>query len=143
MGVRSHHRRQGRRGQSTVELAIMIPVIFVGLFLIVELAFFFGSTHYVNYAAFVGARAQQVGESAEDAAGMLLDGNVTRDASVRASGDSVTIDMPWEMDLPFLSTFSDFDYDVTVVAGPEEAAYEGRSGTLSRRYGDNQCGPRC
>ncbi len=134
-----------RRGQSTVELAIMIPVIFALLFLVVELAFFFGSTHYVNYAAFVGARAQQVGESATDAAGLLLDGNVTRDASVRASAGAgtVTIDQPWQMDLPFTSTFSDFDYDVTVVAGPEEARYEGKTGNRSRRYGDNQCGTGC
>jgi hypothetical protein len=132
--------RLHRRGQSTVELAIMIPVIFVGLFIIVELAFFFGST---NYAAFAAARAQQVGESPTDVAALLLDGNVTRDASVSATGDSVTIDMPWEMDLPFLSTFSDFDYDVTVVAGPDEAEYEGTTGNRSTRYGDNQCGRRC
>jgi hypothetical protein len=134
-----------RRGQSTVEFAIMIPVIFAGLFLIVELAFFFGSTHYVNYTAFSAARAQQVGESATDAADILLDGGLTRDASVRANtgAGSVKIDMPWAMDLPFLSTFGDLDYDVTVVAGPEEAKYEGRTGNRSQRYGDNQCGPRC
>lgn len=132
-----------RRGQSTVEFAIMIPVIFVALFLIVELAFFFGSTHYLNHAAFVGARAQQVGEDGEAAAGLLLDGNVTRDASVSAGDSSVTIEQPWEMDLPFLSTFSDLDYDVTVVAGPEEAQYEGRTGSRSTRYGDNQCGSGC
>lgn len=133
-----------RRGQSTVEFAIMIPVICAALFLVVELAFFFGSTHYVNYAAFVGARAQQVGQSATDAAGLLLDGNVTRSASVRAStgGGSVTIEQPWSMDLPFTSGFASFDYDVTVVAGPEEARYENTT-NRGRRYGDNQCGSRC
>jgi hypothetical protein len=128
-----------RRGQSTVELAIMIPVIFMGLFLIVELAFFFGSTHYVNYAAFTAARAQQVGQDAEEVGAMLLDGNVTRDATVSGGSDSVTIEMPWQTDLPFTSSFDDFDYDVTVVAGPKESDYEGRSGTRSTRYGDNQC----
>ncbi|MDP2312793.1 MAG: pilus assembly protein [Pseudomonadota bacterium] len=134
-----------RRGQSTVEFAIMIPVIFAALFLIVELAFFFGSTHYVNYAAFTAARAQQVGESATDAAGLLLDGNVTRQATVSANtgSGSVTVEMPWEMDLPFTSGFASFDYDVTVVAGPEEAQYEGRTGSRSTRYGDNQCGSGC
>ncbi|MFN7145190.1 MAG: TadE/TadG family type IV pilus assembly protein [Myxococcota bacterium] len=133
-----------RRGQSTVEFAIMIPVICAALFLVVELAFFFGSTHYVNYAAFVGARAQQVGQSATDAAGLLLDGNVTRSASVRAStgGGTVTVEQPWAMDLPFTSGFASFDYDVTVVAGPEEARYEGQT-NRGRRYGDNQCGTRC
>lgn len=131
-----------RRGQSTVELALMIPVLFGALFFIVELAFFFGGTHYVNYAAFAAARAQQVGESATDAANLLLDGTVTREASVRAStgSGSVRIDMPWEMDLPF--TAGNFDYDVTVVAGPEEARYENTT-NRGQRYGDNQCGPRC
>jgi TadE-like protein len=132
-----------RAGQSTVEFAMMIPVIFAALFLVVELAFFFGSTHYVNYAAFAGARAQQVGESASEAAGMLLDGNVTRDASIRPGSASVTIEQPWQMDLPFTSGFGSFDYEVTVVAGPREALYEGRSGTRSTRYGDNQCGSGC
>ena len=134
-----------RRGQSTVEFAIMIPVIFAGLFLIVELAFFFGSTHYVNYAAFTAARAQQVGESATDAADLLLDGGITRDATVSANtgSGSVKIELPWQMDLPFTSEFGDFDYDVTVVAGPEEAQYEGRTGNRSTRYGDNQCGTGC
>lgn len=133
-----------RRGQSTVELAIMIPVILGALFLVIELALFFGSTHYTNYAAFSAARAQQVGESATDAADMLLDGRVTREAQVRASsgGGSVTVELPWELDLPFLGGFSDFDYDVTVVAGPEEARYENFT-NRGQRYGDNQCGPRC
>lgn len=134
-----------RRGQSTVEFAIMIPVIFGVLFMIVELAFFFGSTHYVNYAAFTAARAQQVGESATDAAGLLLDGNVTRSATVSANAGSgsVKIRMPWQTDLPFAHGVGSFDYDVTVIAGPEESRYEGLTGTRSTRYGDNQCGSGC
>lgn len=131
-----------RRGQSTVELALMTPVILGALFLVVELALFFGGTHYTNYAAFSAARAQQVGERADDAAAMLLDGNVTRDARVRAGDGSVTITQPWPLDLPFLGGFGDFDYDVTVVAGPEEARYESFT-NRGQRYGDNQCGPRC
>lgn len=131
-----------RRGQSTVELALMIPVILGALFLVVELSLFFGGTHYTNYAAFSAARAQQVGESASEAADMLLDGRVTRDGRVRSGADSVTIGMPWELDLPFLKGFSDFDYEVTVVAGPEEARYESFT-NRGQRYGDNQCGTRC
>ncbi len=133
-----------RRGQSTVEFAIMIPVIFGILFMIVELAFFFGSTHYVNYAAFAAARAQQVGESATDAADLLLDGNVTRAATVSAStgSGSVSIALPWETDLPFTHGVGAFDYEVTVIAGPEEAKYENTT-NLSRRYGDNQCPSGC
>ncbi len=132
-----------RRGQSTVELAIMIPVIFGTLFLLVELAFFFGSTHYVNYAAFAAARAQQVGESATEVTDLLLDGTATQDATVSANaGDgSVTIEMPWRMSLPFTSHFENFDYDVKVVAGPAEADYEAltiNGSERNSRYGDNQ-----
>jgi hypothetical protein len=135
-----------RRGQSTVELAIMIPVIFAALFFLVEAAFFFGSTHYTTYAAFAAARAQQVGGDPDHAAGLLLDGNVTRDASVNARRSSVSVALPWSMDLPFTSDFADFDYTVTVVAGPEESRYEGTNparATRVNRYGDNQCGSGC
>jgi hypothetical protein len=137
--------RSARAGQSTVELVLTVPLLFCVLFLVVELAFFFGGTHYANYAAFVGARAQQVGRSAEDAAGLLLDGNVTRLATVDAdaSGGSVTVRQPWTMDLPFTDIFGTWDYDVTVVAGPNEERYEGRSGILQSMYADNQCRGRC
>ena len=61
-----------RKGQAMVELALLGPFIFVFLFLIVELGFFYGDTMYVTYAAFAGARAQQVGEDASDAFGIVL-----------------------------------------------------------------------
>jgi hypothetical protein len=131
-----------RRGQSTVEFALMVPVILMLLFTAVELGFFFGDTHYATYAAFAGARAQQVGQSAADAADMLLDGGLTQNARVRASASKGTVQVlhDWPMDLPFISSFGDLDYDVTVVAGPNEARYENRSGTLSRQYADNNGG---
>ena len=133
-----------RRGQSTVELAIMMPVILMGLFVVVDLAFFFGGTHYTHYAAFVGARAQQVGEDADEASSMLMDGGTTYRARTRSglAEDSVRIDMPWSLGLPFLSSFGNLNYDITAVAGPEEALYENRT-NRGQRYGDNQCRGRC
>lgn len=132
-----------RVGQSSVELVLTVPLLFALLFLIVELAFFFGGTHYANYAAFSGARAQQVGERAEDATDLLLDGNATRDATVSSDDSSVTVDQPWPMDLPFVDMFGDFDFTVTSVAGPDEEDYEGTSGRLSNMYADNQCDGGC
>ena len=134
-----------RTGQATVELALMLPVVFMLLFVCVELAFYFGNTHYTNYAAFIAARAQQGGQDAQDAAKLLLDGNTTRNGRVRpsASNGSVTISQRWRMDMPFLRTFGDLDYDVTVVAGIDEEKYEGRGGGNGSRYGDNQCRGRC
>jgi hypothetical protein len=128
-----------RRGQSTVELMFMIPVIFGLLFAVVELAFWLGGTHFVTYAAFAGARAQQVGRDAEEATAALLDGRATRSQSTSADGQSVTVYMPWAFDLPFVSAVGDVDYDVSVTAGPDEFQYEGRSGDRAWRYGDNNC----
>jgi len=123
----------------------MLPVIFALLFTVIEFGLLFGDTHYINYAAFVGARAQQVGESAEDVARTLLDGNKTRDARVRASrsGGSVTILHRWAKDLPFQTGTGNLDFDVTVIAGPDEERYEGRTLGNPSRYADNQCRGRC
>lgn len=135
--------RVHRRGQATVELALMIPLIFAVLFFVVQFAFFLGDTHYVNYAAFAGARAQQVGGDGQGAAEMLLDGNATRLATVSAGGESVSVSQPWSLDLPFTDTFGDLDFDVTVVAGPDEERYEGTSGRLPQLYADNNCRGGC
>jgi hypothetical protein len=137
--------RRARRGQASVELVLMLPILFGVLFMLVEFAFFFGDTHYVNYAAFAGARAQQVGARAEDATRMLLDGNVTRDTRVRPSRSqgSVTILQRWRKDLPFERGTGDLDFEVTVVAGPNEEDYEGRTRVNPARYADNNCRGRC
>lgn len=136
-----------RRGQSTVELALMVPTTLGVLFVIMEFAFYFGDTHYINYAAFAGARAQQVGQSADDATGLLLDGNVTKDATVSASASkgSVSIHQPWVADLPFADLAGDISFDVTVVAGPDEEKYEGRSmpSGLVKMYADDNCRGGC
>jgi hypothetical protein len=131
-----------RRGQSTVEFALMVPVILMLLFAAMELGFLFADTHYATYAAFSGARAQQVGQSGKDAADMLLDGGLTRNARVRTGSDSVTVLHEWPIDLPMLGGIDDVDYEVTVTAGPNEAKYENRSGNLSRQYADNNGGGR-
>ncbi|MBM4389707.1 MAG: pilus assembly protein [Deltaproteobacteria bacterium] len=131
------------RGQSATELAIALPIVLGLLFAVVELGFWFGGTHYANYAAFAGARAQQVGGNPEAAVSALLDGRATRDATARADGSAVRVDMPWEADLPFVSGIGDLSYDVTVVAGPDEEGYEGLSGDRAGRYGDNNCRGRC
>lgn len=135
---------RARRGQASVELALMIPLLFAVLFAIVELAFFFGDTHYVNYAAFAAARAQQVGGDANRAASMLLDGNATSSARVNPdAGGSVKVSQTWPFSLPFTSGMGDLELEVTVVAGPDEEQYEGRSGRLPQLYADNNCRGGC
>ncbi len=138
-------RAPARRGQASVELALVLPIVFMVLFAIVELALFLGTTHYVNYAAFSGARAQQVGEDAEGATRLLLDGNITRDTRVNAdrSQGRVRIRQRWRRDLPFQIGMGDLDFDVTAVAGPDEERYEGRTLGNASRYADNNCRGRC
>ena len=128
-----------RRGQSSVELMLMIPVIFGLLFAVVELAFWLGGTHFTTYAAFAGARAQQVGRDPAAATEMLLDGRATSSQSTSGDGQSVTVNMPWAFDLPFVSAIGSVDYEVSATAGPDEFQYEGRSGKRASRYGDNNC----
>ena len=128
-----------RKGQSATELALMLPILLGLLFVVVELGLWLGGTHFSNYAAFSGARAQQVGRKPEDATRHLLDGNATSGASTSDDGNSVTVSMPWTADLPFASGIGDMDYELTVTAGPDEEGYEGKSGWRSTQYGDNNC----
>lgn len=134
---------RSRRGQSATELVLMLPVLLGLLFVVVELALWLGGSHYSTYAAFAGARAQQVGGDADGAVRMLLDGRATRRARASADGQSVTVDMPWRADLPFTSAVGDMSYDVSATAGPDEEGYEGLTGNRARRYGDNNCGSGC
>ena len=131
-----------RRGQSATELMLMLPILLGLMFVVVELGVWLASTHYSTYAAFAGARAQQVGRDPEDATGMLLDGRATRKASASGDGSSVTVQMPWAFDLPFTPT-GDLSYEVSATAGPDEEDYEGRSGIRAGRYGDNNCRGGC
>lgn len=131
-----------RRGQATTELVLMLPVILGLLFTVVELALWLGGTHYTTYAAFAGARAQQVGRDPMDATDALLDGRLTHSATTTGSGSSVKVEMPWAFDLPFVVS-GDQTYEVNVTAGPDEERYEGRSGVKSILWADNNCRGGC
>jgi len=61
-----------QRGQAVVEYAIVFPVQLMVTLAIIQLAFIFVAKHVTSYAAFCGARAHLVGESAEDAAALAL-----------------------------------------------------------------------
>ncbi len=129
----------GRGGQSTVEFAIMIPLLFAILFMCIEFAFYFGAIHYDNYAAFSTARGVQVGEdSASDVQSQLLNGNATGGASISASSSSATVSQPWTVDMPGIKQLlGDIDFNVTAVLGSEEFQYEGQ---VNPTYADNNGG---
>ncbi len=117
----------------------MLPLLFAILFMVIEFAFYFGAIHYANYAAFVTARGVQVGEdSASDVQNLIMNGNVTNDASIRTGGSSATVTQPWEVDMPGVEQLlGDIGFSVTAVLGSEEYAYEGQ---VNPRYADNNGG---
>ena len=135
--------RSMRKGQSATELALMLPILLGLLFVVVELALWLGGTHYSNYATFTGARAVQVGRKAEDAVDLLLDGRATWRSTTTDDGQSATVRVPWKADLPFATGIGDLEYELTVVAGPDEQGYEGKTGLRANRYGDNNCRGGC
>jgi len=141
-----------RRGQSTTEFALMIPVIFALLFAVVEYGYYLGAIHYVNYSTWMAARAQQVSDDGEALAQDLLTGRMTdaRDGDVVVSFDEtlgkVTSTFNWEAQTPgFRQVMGDMTVEMTVIAGPPECEYESsgalaRAGVTSRayRYADNR-----
>lgn len=132
-------RSRRRQAQSTVEFALLLPLLFALLFMVIEFAFYFGAIHYDNYAAYVTARGVQVGEdSASDVKDWVLNGNVTGDASISTSSSSATVDQPWEVDLPGINQLlGDIDFQVTAVLGSEEYRYEGQ---VNPSFADNNGG---
>ncbi len=57
-----------QEGQAVVEFAVVFPFQILITLLILQIAFLYVAGHVVNYAAFAAARAELVGESAEEAA---------------------------------------------------------------------------
>ena|GEM_PF-4427351 len=125
-------RLQNRRGQGAVELAIMLPLLFALAFAVIEFAFYFGVISWDVHAAYSGARAAQVGEDPGEVGDLLLDGNVTKNASISEGFGSVTVEQPWRTDLPFVNQLVEStDFRVTATLGYEESAYEDQIYTRS------------
>jgi len=131
--------RSRRRGQATVEFALLLPLLLAILFMFVEFAFYFGSIHYANYAAFVTARGVQVGEdAASDVERLVMNGNVTEEASISTDSSSASAQQPWQVDMPGIrQLLGEIGFDVTVVLGSEELQYEGQ---VNPTYADNNGG---
>ncbi len=144
---------RARRGQSTTEFALMLPLIFAILFGAIEYAYYLGAIHYTNYGTFVAARAIQGSDDPNEAADMVLTGNATstRNGDTRLtpiiSDEGKIIGVGGELLWGSASTpgfnqvlTSNMDVRMEVFLGPEECGYEGRSGRASARWSDNQLG---
>lgn len=136
---------RSRRGQSTTEFALMLPLIFAILFGAIEYAYYLGAIHYTNYGTFVAARAVQVSDDPNEAADMVLTGNATStqsgDASISSTGNGARGQLNWgPASTPGFNQIltNDMDVEMEVILGPEECGYEGRSGSASSRWSDNQ-----
>ena len=120
-----------RRGQSTTEFALMLPLIFAILFGAIEYAYYLGAIHYTNYGTFVAARAQIANDNPNEAAGMVLNGNVT---SLDSGGTRITPDtnsvkgtLAWgPASTPGFNQviLNNMDVEMEVVLGPPECGYE-------------------
>lgn len=140
--------RRTRTGQSTVEFALMIPIIFAVLFAVIEYAYFFGAVHYVNYATFAAARAQQtssgdgsVADNVTGVADVLLHGNVTKDATLTgdASTGKVSATLPWTPDTPgFKEIMGDMTVTMSMTLGAPECNYEDNAESNSAMVGQYQ-----
>lgn len=113
---------------------MMIPIIFAVLFAVIEYAYYFGAVHYVNYATYAAARAQQtsasnsaVNSNVEGVADLLLHGNVTEDATLSpdAASGTVTAELPWIPDTPgFKEVMGDMTVSMSMTLGQPECNYE-------------------
>lgn len=123
--------RRNRRGQSTTEFALMIPLIFALLFAVIEYAYYMGAVHYVNYATFSAARAFQVNGDPDQVLTELLTGNMVdyTAGDVTMNADSATgriqTFFTWEAQTPgFNLVMGDMSTNMSVTLGPPECRYE-------------------
>ena len=117
-----------RRGQAAVELALVLPLLLALLLLGVEFALLAAVIHWDTLAAVAAARAVQTGGDARAAARLLLDGGATRRAVVTPRWDRASVRQPWGAGVPGTGPFlGSLDLELTVVLGPREARYEGRT----------------
>ena len=137
----ARQRLSRKRGQSTVEFLLMLPLIMAMFFFIIEMSIYFTSVHYTHYATFAAARGHAVGENPQEIADMLLTGNVyknnktvtlmrnngtTTDARV---SDGVRIRVnDWVPSFPFLAgimpSSTGLTYATSTYLGPPECTYE-------------------
>lgn len=132
-----------RKGQGTVELALMVPLLFAIAFMVIEFAFYFGAIHWDNYAAFAAARGVQVGQDVGNVQQYLLSGNIHqymhdgafRQTTVSDDGNGATVNQPWDADFPGVEQLlGDMSFQVSVVLGPDESRYEN---TINQEFADN------
>jgi len=138
-----------RRGQGTVEFALMIPLLFGLTFLVVEFAYYFGAIHWDNYATFVAARGVQVGQSSfSTTERALLSGKIHKykhdgrsyEVELETQDDRASVTQPWIVDTPGIEELfggEDIGFKTTVVLGSEEAQYER---LVNAMYADNNVG---
>ena len=123
----------------------MLPLLFALLFAVIEYAYYLGAIHYVNYATFVGARAIQGADLAEEATDMLLTGNTTSGVAVTPLESGVQSTLFWEASLPGIEQLlGNMDVTMSVHLGPPECRYELTSPGGAEIYSDNRLkGSRC
>lgn len=122
-------RLNNERGQATVELALVLPVLLLILFGIMEFGRVFSSYLILTNAAREGARLAAVGASdtaieqrVEDAAAGLdlnrLTVTITPSESNRVAGVQATVSVGYSVDLvtPVLSGFAPNPFPLTVQA---------------------------
>ncbi len=121
-----------RKGQSTAEFALMLPIIFGLLFAVIEYAYYLGALNYVNYATFSAARGLEVSDDPEAIVQDLLTGRMvdygTGDVTITTNPTtgSVTSTLIWEATSPgFEQLMGNMDASMTVTMGERECRHEG------------------
>lgn len=136
----------GRRGQSTVEFVLMLPVLLATYFFVVQMGLYFTTIHYASYGAFTSARGLVGGFSAfyQDMTTMsqlVLNGDVWggQAAAAGAAGATVTLtNFERRVPLPFISSMvPDMTFTSSVALGPTERDYEYVEGRGSDQYDNN------
>lgn len=128
--------RSGDRGQATVEFALVLPVLFLLVMLVLQVGLIARDQVLVSHAAREGARAAAVSEgdraaaarSAVERAGELRTDRLTETVSSIDGGSEVRVTVGYRSvtDLPLIGALvPDIDLDATVVMRVESTGQHG------------------
>lgn len=144
-------RKNGARGQSTVEFVLMLPVVLAVFFFVIEMSLYFTTIHFVNYGTYVIARSKQVGYrvksnslNAGEVAEWILSGSVLVDNyDLRETNSGITVALrSWKTTFPYLSgIMPDAHFQATINLGPDERGYESKAfdGCADNDLNSNPC----
>lgn len=125
-------RRRGERGSSLVEFALVAPLLFLVIFLVIDTGFYFFVRHTVQFATREGVRLALVGGTTSDARGNPLNREASIVETIQRNAAIAGID-PANLSISIYPIEADYS-DPDGWSGMQDAGQPGQYMRVRTRY---------